>query len=236
METTNRASSLDRLSKALNPKGKQTDEHVWGTVESVNADGSYQVRINSAGAATRCVACCKADAGDRVLVAILADGKCATVGRLGGEIGGGGGGASYIAGEGISIKNGIISAEVTQAELDNHIESATPKVLYSNESGTTGTVTLSQSAADFTFLEVQYTDGSRTITRRVYKPNGKTMSLDRSVYGGGTFYTGAMIVAISGTSITRVTANCGIASFTADGLAVSPEAGHLPITTVIGFA
>ena len=204
-QATSRA-SLDRLSKALNPKGKPTDEHVWGTVASINGDGSYQVRISASGGSARCAACCTANVGDRVLVTIMADGKCAAIGRLGGDIGGGGG------------------------------EDASPKVLYENESGTTGTVPLSQSAANFSFLEIQYTDGSRTITRRVHKPNGKTMSLDRSVYGNGTFYTGAMIVAISGTSITRVVANCGIASFTADGFAVSPEAGHLPITTVIGFA
>ena len=79
---TNRASSLDRLSKAINQKPKPTDEHVWGTVVSTNPDGSYQVRISAAGEATRCVACCKADAGDRVLVVILGDGKCVVVGQL----------------------------------------------------------------------------------------------------------------------------------------------------------
>lgn len=84
--------SLDRLSKALNRSDKPRDEHVWGTVESANADGSYQVRINASGDTTRCTACCTANVGDRVLVTILANGQCAAVGRLGGDLGGGGGG------------------------------------------------------------------------------------------------------------------------------------------------
>lgn len=82
MKTTTRVSSLDRLSNALNHKVKQADEHVWGTVESVNTEGSYQVRINSTGPSTRCLSCCLADVGDRVLVVILGDGKCVVVGKL----------------------------------------------------------------------------------------------------------------------------------------------------------
>ena len=85
---TSRA-SLDRLSKALNRRSGSTDEHVWGTVLAVNEDGSFQVRISSSGEPTRCANGCSANVGDRVFVTIMADGKCAAVGRLGGDLGGG---------------------------------------------------------------------------------------------------------------------------------------------------
>ena len=86
---TSRASSLDRLSKALNRSEKPRDEHVWGTVASVNADGSYQVRINASGETTRCANGCSANVGDRVFVTIMSNGSCIAVGRLGGDLGGG---------------------------------------------------------------------------------------------------------------------------------------------------
>ncbi len=60
------------------------DRHVWGSVRSVNPDGSYQVRLNASSMDTRCACACSACEGDRVLVCIMADGRAAAVARVGG--------------------------------------------------------------------------------------------------------------------------------------------------------
>lgn len=50
--------------------------------------------------------------------------------------------------------------------------------LYNNSSGTTS-VTLSQTAANFSFLDIYFTEGSNTLVghQRVYSPNGKDVTL-----------------------------------------------------------
>lgn len=54
-----------------------------------------------------------------------------------------------------------------------------PKTLYSSSDGTTGTITLSESAANFTYLEIFYTDnnGREVDSVRAYSPNGKYITL-----------------------------------------------------------
>lgn len=55
-----------------------------------------------------------------------------------------------------------------------------PVQLYSNATGTTGTVPLSESAANFTYLEIFYTDnnGKQPDSAKIYSPNGKYVSLN----------------------------------------------------------
>ena len=54
-----------------------------------------------------------------------------------------------------------------------------PTVLYSSSTGNIGTITLSYSAADYTYLEIYYTDnnGRQPNCARIYSPNGKYVSL-----------------------------------------------------------
>ena len=80
-----------------------------------------------------------------------------------------------------------------------------PTNLYNNAEGTTGTVTLSSSAANFNYLEIYYTTSSLDLYKsvKIYSPNGKTASLDTShIYGGNTFEIQTKDISISGTSIT----------------------------------
>ena len=67
-----------------------SDYHTYGSIESVNEDGSYQVRLDGASNATRCANTCTASTGDRALVLVKSDGKCAVVGRVGGTVSTGG--------------------------------------------------------------------------------------------------------------------------------------------------
>ena len=79
------APTLDDVADAFGfPAKRPPSEPCYGMVAAVNADGSYQVRLNASSVTTRCANCCTAAVGDRVLVANM-DGKCAAIGRVGGE-------------------------------------------------------------------------------------------------------------------------------------------------------
>lgn len=79
--------------------------------------------------------------------------------------------------------------------------------LYYNRSGTTGNVTLPESAANFPFLDIFFmnNDNYRDYVR-VYAPNGNSAVLSNSVYKNEytTTYVRNKVVTISGTSISVV--------------------------------
>ena len=66
-----------------------------------------------------------------------------------------------------------------------------PVILYSNESGTTGTVTLSDSAENYSFIDivVSPTSGNVASSVRVYQPEGKTVDAN-SLLVGSAGWTG----------------------------------------------
>ena len=80
-----------------------------------------------------------------------------------------------------------------------------PRVLYNNTAGTTGTVTLSSSAANFSYLEIFYAKGTNNMyykSTRIQAPDGKRVAL-MTGYGNadqGLIYFKSMN--ISGTSMT----------------------------------
>lgn len=81
------------------------------------------------------------------------------------------------------------------------------KRLYYNRSGTTGNVTLSESAANFDFIDIFFSnnDGYRDCVR-VFAPNGNSAVLSNAVYKNEytTTYVRNKVVTISGTSISVV--------------------------------
>lgn len=82
-------------------------------------------------------------------------------------------------------------------------------VLYNNSTGTTGTVTLSASAANYTMIDILFrTNDSEYGSVRVYSPNGKTVNL---VSASATATTQMLVkakrVSISGTSIANKAMN-----------------------------
>ena len=81
-----------------------------------------------------------------------------------------------------------------------------PKNLYNNTTGTTGTVTLNETAGNFTYLDIFYrnlnNEGHSCV--RVYSPNGKsTVLANVEIANGGPTYIKVAKVSISGTSITN---------------------------------
>lgn len=81
----------DRIRSALKRyENKPVDEHRYGLVRSVNADGSYEVLLDGDVQTSRCAQFDTALVGDRVLAVTKKDGTNDLLGRLGGPIGGGG--------------------------------------------------------------------------------------------------------------------------------------------------
>lgn len=102
----------------------------------------------------------------------------------------------------------------TETEVNNllakKVDTSSRGVLYNNTTGTTGTVTLSESAANFSFLEIFYekrdSKGNKyckSVT--AHSPNGKKVVLDmnRDSYANGELMQiSSKIVTVSGASIT----------------------------------
>ena len=93
-----------------------------------------------------------------------------------------------------------------QTNVENAINELKPVVLYNNTSGTTGTATLSETAANFQYLEIFYSKGGIYNSVKVYSPNNKKASL---IIGYLNSSADAQLqlakVTISGTQITRDT-------------------------------
>lgn len=80
------------------------------------------------------------------------------------------------------------------------------KVLYNNTSGTTGTITLSETVVNFDYVEIfysQYTGGSLMASSKVQAPSGKTARLGYDT-GSYIYYKD---ISLSGTSLTIVKNN-----------------------------
>lgn len=79
------------------------------------------------------------------------------------------------------------------------------KVLYSNASGSNGTVTLSETAASFTFLDIYYrNDDVRWDCLRVYSPNGKIVAFTSSGANADQLWVKTAARTISGKTISTV--------------------------------
>lgn len=109
-----------------------------------------------------------------------------------------------------------------------------PVVLFSGSS--TGTITLSQSAANFSYLEILFTDNNGKCGgyTKVYSPNGQTVMLN-IMEASSTIYSRQTAYTISGTSITPATTTASYFRITSAG-AVSTSVGtnYIKITRVLG--
>lgn len=75
----------DVIANLFFPERQVGDTHAFGIVRELNADGSYQVQLNSSNVTTRCAACCEAGVGSRVLVLIMRNGRCAAIAKVRGK-------------------------------------------------------------------------------------------------------------------------------------------------------
>lgn len=90
------------------------------------------------------------------------------------------------------------------------LSSVTPVELYNDATGTTGTVNLSETSANYTYLEIFYRQAQYTSiysSVKVYKPNGKQVSLVAIQADGNGAGIASAYVSISGNKITKVASN-----------------------------
>lgn len=71
-----------------------------------------------------------------------------------------------------------------QTNIENAINVLKPVVLYTNNTGTTGTVTLSETSANFSYLDIFLRRDTWEYFTRVYLPNGKTIIATTSQFYG----------------------------------------------------
>lgn len=111
-----------------------------------------------------------------------------------------------------------------------------PVSLFDNPSGTTGTLQLSESAANFSYLEIYYNiNGTRYLHTKIFNPNGKLALLS------GTWANDAGIIQIetrdyliSGTSITPKIDEW-FANLTIDGVSSFGKQVQITINKVVGY-
>lgn len=110
-------------------------------------------------------------------------------------------------------------------------------VLYDNAAGTTGTVTLSETSANFDYIEVFYKDeGSNFSSVKAHSPNGKKVSLQTMKCAIGSIQFYVKLASISGTSITP-DANGGYTQIFTNGASAgyNNSANYILITRVVGY-
>ena len=133
------------------------------------------------------------------------------------------------------IANNAISLAKLDQDLQNSISR---KVLYANASGGAGTITLNESAANFTLLAIIHgcaSNGNELSSELVYSPNGKTVNLKSTLFAsdGSSVTLRARKVKISGTSI-ATSGKAFQAMIYKGGYDKTENANLLPIVAVIG--
>ena len=116
-------------------------------------------------------------------------------------------------------------------------------MLYSSSSGTTGTVTLSQSAANFKVVVIGYlTNDGHFGSTCVYSPNGKRVALSVAYLSATDLtvglYVKAKLVTVSGTSISVYGGSdgSGYGAMMPDGsCAAARGTSYIKIVSVIGY-
>lgn len=120
-----------------------------------------------------------------------------------------------------------------QTNIENTINALNPVVLYNNTNGATGTVTLSETAANFQYLEILYSKGGIYQSVKVYSPNNKKVSLLVGYLNSSSEAQLQLAKAtISGTQITRDTGGYINFSTSSHSMGTSTEVG---IHRVLGY-
>lgn len=82
---------------------------------------------------------------------------------------------------------------------------AIPVVLYNNTTGTNGTVDLSETSANFTYLEIFYRNNDQQYSSvKVYNPDGKYVSLLTTYIASSYFMMKGARIQISGNKINKL--------------------------------
>lgn len=120
-------------------------------------------------------------------------------------------------------------------------DSVSPVILYDNESGATGTITLAETAANFKMLEVFYfNDLSGTnvyMSQRIYKPNGRYTTITSSGNVNNMIQHSYVSLLINGTAITQTNEACFNVSTskTISDITTASSTRHNFIYCIVGY-
>ena len=111
------------------------------------------------------------------------------------------------------------------------------RVLYSNSSGSTGTITLNETANNFSMIEIFYGKDSQGYdSTKIFLPNGKTASLTATnMYSTTGIQTATKLVTISGTSVTPNTSRCGYVNLDGSSFLKTGAENMIKIRYVVGY-
>ena len=116
---------------------------------------------------------------------------------------------------GISAENKVSDSDMNEIksvvnDAIDFVEPVKGTALYNDASGTTGTVNLSESVANFDYIEIFFKNAQYTpifSSVRVYKPSDTNVCLVAMQPGNGGTGIVAAYVKVSGTTITKVDYN-----------------------------
>ena len=106
--------------------------------------------------------------------------------------------------------------------------------LYQNDSGSNGTITLSETSANFAFLEIYYGKNGQCC-QKVYNPNGKRSILLETSYSASAFQTVSKRIQINGNSITTVNGTSGYGNIYSDKTCDIASENTIEIYKVLGY-
>lgn len=111
-------------------------------------------------------------------------------------------------------------------------------ILYNNNAGTSGNIQLSETSANFTYLEVFYKENGANSysSTKIYNPNGKKISLFVVIQGsaGTNTQINSAVYTISGTTLTKA-GNYGYGQLSNGTTSVASKTDRIVIERVIGY-
>lgn len=132
----------------------------------------------------------------------------------------------------VSIANGGTGATTVQNARSNL--GIYGQVLFEDVNGTQNTILLSDSSANYTYLEIFYkTNDADISSRKVYSPNGKQVEISATLYNDTGFYLKTAWLLVSGTSVTWVTH--GFARLRNNNEVYVTNTNNLYVTRIVGL-
>ena len=126
---------------------------------------------------------------------------------------------------------------LTADNLNNNFNELKPYVLYSNSTGSAGEITLSDSAENYSYIEV-YGAASNTYTfQKIKNPNNKKFNINLSYPQSNLMIMLLSVYSITGNIISPVLANCGYSTISTSELCKfnSNNTNYFYITDVVGY-
>ncbi len=116
-----------------------------------------------------------------------------------------------------------------------NIKILSPYSLYFNSSGTKSTITLSDNAVNYDYIEIYYQkDAGNMLHTKIYDPNGKLLTLNSVTYYSNTLFLRSAVVNINGKSVTWKSNDSGNGSITGSNCSVD-SSQVFSIVKIIGY-